>query len=604
VRHYRSNTIDFETKYFLNLDKSQYSTNIFDAKNNSIVVNKDGGGNVNVNGTRTTITIPQTGLYKIDFLGTITMLNEETGDINRLNVRSGSLNDVPVEIHLVKNLDKSLFDINFNNKFSNDNINQNVNDSNAIFPQPNRVNFIDPKQDKNFVCGFAFGRHPDENYRNPLNSNNCNPMAITGGQSWDFDNGNGVTDRTYSAVYSPVYKSRNGDSDSFKVDLLNADTQTSSNNDALAQGTVRQVVWLEKGDRLDLITTTKLTIGVPLSYIYGYSINYNIEIAPFNHNKNWLKIDSYGSSTEPMNWNDQGTFIENQIDLIKALPSEVKVNDWIDNFCRAFNLILYSTGGKNFNLDIKDKGIIQNTSIIIDLDKKANVSQSINKPLNLPYMYELGFTVDQDEEGYIESITEFDDQGEPVLSSGDDGGGTFYTGSQDANIINQTSNFSYSWYKRIRYTIDGTILELPIITDHEIWEFDYDYEDMISNLYLDKAQRFWYKSGVKEIEIGQDRTTTIALVSNEYNGDHKQVLNYGNEANSIMRNYFLLLTNSKHYTVVECFLTPVEYSKIDISLVKFNGDIYNIADIDKYDPTGKNKATLKLIRKLLKTVIA
>lgn len=609
-RHYDYQSNKLETKFEKNIDRKQYVCNIFNSRNNNIKTITDTGGNINIKDDRTTIIIPRSGLYKIRLHNTIIRNDNDFTPMFRMGVKPGTFNDAPMEVQLVRNLDKPLTEINFNNKFSQDNINQSINDDSAIFPQPDRVNFIDPKQDKNFLCGHSFGRHSDEDYRNPLNGGYCNPMAITGGRSWDFDDGNGVSDRAYSATYSPTYKNRESvDGLKFIVDLQNANTQTWRDSDTQASGEVRQIVWLEKGDRLDLITTTTYTPGSglnPSPYIYGYSVNYILEVIPFYHYLEWLKVDVNGNSTAAMDWNynkednpnDKGFFVENQIDLIKSLPSEIKVNDWIDNFCKAFNLILYNTGGNNFNLDLKDRGTVRNTSIIIDLDNKVSVSQSTNQPLNLPYVYELGFTVDTNEEGYYRSITELNEQGEPILGTGDGGGGEFPTGSNNTSKISQTSNFSYCWYKDIRYTKDGSVLSLPVITDKEVWEHDYDYKEMLSKLYFDKGQRFWYKSGTKELDLGLGRTATIAMVSNEYNGSRKQILNYRNEPNTIMSNYFLLLTNRKYYTVVECYLTPEEYNNLGISLVRFNGDLYNVAEIDGYDPIGKNKGTMKLIRRI------
>lgn len=597
--HAKKITNALETQYKINKDRKQYVCNIFDSRNHEPRIGDDIGGNISIKDNRTNIVIPRSGLYKVHLRCTLVKVDDNITPAGRMGVKYGTLNDSPTEIHLVKNLDKDLSEVTYNNKFSLDNINQDVNSDSAIFPQANRVNFIDPKTDKNFLCGFSFGKNFNENYRNPLNSSYCNPMAITGGYSWDFDSGNGVTDRTYSAVYSPSYRRRNGvNVDRFIVNLLNADTRTARMSDTLASGDVRQVVWLDKGDRLDLLTTTTYQTAITLNYIYGYNINYTLEITPFNHYLEWLKIDANGGSTESMNWNDKGTFVENQIDLIKSLPSEIKVNDWIDNFCKAFNLILYNTGGNNFSLDVKDRGIIRNTSKIIDLDNKASVDQSLNQPIGVPYMYELGFTIDTSEEGYYRTMEVDKTTNEPILNSGDNGGGVFETGSQETNKVTQTSIFSHCWYKDIEYTRDGSTLKLPVITDKEIWQNDYDYKEMLSKQYFDKSLRFWYKSGVKELDLGLDRKAITALVSGEHSKEHKQTLNYRNEPNSIMSNYFLLLTNQKYYTIVECYLTPEEYSNLDISLVRFNGDIYNIAEVDGYDPTGRRKCTLKLIRKI------
>lgn len=601
IRYNEDDKVVPEMLYYYNKENDTYAVNIFDSLRN-IFTKREGNVTTLPTVARvegiTTVDIKATGLYKINMIVDLKMTEDNITAADKLLIgtRIGNLTQTPIEVHLVKNL-RQLDEVIINNKFSLDNINQSINDPNAIFPQPNRVNFIDPKINNNLLCGFSFGRHSNENYRNPLNPDNCNPIAISGGRSWDFNSGNGVVDRAYSAVYSPSYQTREMiDKDVFSVDL-NANTETIMFSNKEASGVINQVVWLEKGDKLSLLTITPKYRDMNGHYIIGYDVDYSIEIEPFRHNQNWLKVDDSGSSTAPMNWNDDRTFTENQIDLIKALPSEVKANDWIDNFCKAFNLVLHNTGGNNFNLDIKDKGTVRKTSIIIDLDQKANVRQSTNKPLDLPYMYELGFTVDTSEEGYIESITEFNAQGEPILTSGDNGGGIFETGSISTSKVTQTSNFSYCWYKDIEYARDGSILNLPVITDAEIWEHDYDTKEMLSKLYLDKGQRFWYKSGVKELDLGLNRTAKIALVSNTHNGN-SQTLNYKDRPNTIMSNYFLLLTNSKYYTEVECYLTPEEYSKLDIALIRFNGDLYNVAEIDGYDPLGRRKAKLKLIRKI------
>ncbi len=78
------------------------------------------------------------------------------------------------------------------------------------------------------------------------------------------------------------------------------------------------------------------------------------------------------------------------------------------------------------------------------------------------------------------------------------------------------------------------------------------------------------------------------------------ILNYENKKDSILKNYFLLLVDyQKDYTVVDCLLYPEEYANIKNSLVKFNGDLYIVAECDGYDILNKKNCTLKLIRKTI-----
>lgn len=77
-------------------------------------------------------------------------------------------------------------------------------------------------------------------------------------------------------------------------------------------------------------------------------------------------------------------------------------------------------------------------------------------------------------------------------------------------------------------------------------------------------------------------------------------LNYKNEPNSILQTYFKVIApNDSNYTDIECCLTPDEYDQLNGSkLVKLNNDLYYVASVDGYDPLGRNKTKLRLIRKI------
>lgn len=88
------------------------------------------------------------------------------------------------------------------------------------------------------------------------------------------------------------------------------------------------------------------------------------------------------------------------------------------------------------------------------------------------------------------------------------------------------------------------------------------------------------------------------MVSDTYEGKKKLKLNYENEPDSVMREYFTLLTYDKEYTSAECFLTAEEYEALPRAYVRLNGDLYNVVDADGFDPLGKQKTKLQLIKKL------
>ena len=69
---------------------------------------------------------------------------------------------------------------------------------------------------------------------------------------------------------------------------------------------------------------------------------------------------------------------------------------------------------------------------------------------------------------------------------------------------------------------------------------------------------------------------------------------------TILSNYFTLIINgSSHYTEIEGYLMPDQYEALNGAiLAMFNGDLYYVAEISGYDPTGRNKTKIKLIRKI------
>ena len=122
---------------------------------------------------------------------------------------------------------------------------------------------------------------------------------------------------------------------------------------------------------------------------------------------------------------------------------------------------------------------------------------------------------------------------------------------------------------------------------------------MIKN-YTDLNLRFWYFNGLFSddgviIKIN-NQNAKIAKVSNTLAG--KCTLDYSNSNISILNNYFdLMLNTSNHYTEIEVILPPLVYEKLNRVLnVIFNGDVYKVAEITGYDPSGRNKTKIKLLK--------
>lgn len=560
--------------------------------------------------------------------------------------------------------------------------------------KPNQILFVDPAQNNNIVVGLSWGRGNsnkqdyDKSYvdeksimvsgeelHNTGQNMNCRILAAKSSRSWDKD----ARDRPLSKViidnphgyleYRKISEA-SGEwkiTDNYKINLINtpqnyikrtynsrtpypispSDEKHYKPYNWKGEGEVNAIVWFDKGERITLVGSSDIgnVKGHPHNskdnYTYGWvhhELEFDLQITPYRMDKDWCKISEINNSYigEAMDWNDQNipakySFTENEINLSRFLPSDVKINDWLENFCKVFNLELKQIDQYNFELNTrpnKDK----HTSLIIDLDKRAHVNLGRqNEPLDLPAEFRIGFNSDKDEQGYIESCSFIEKENvnapkERDLTTGFDGGGKFETGSISNQVVDQSSNFSYNWYKEITInqekkeseTKEGENAEdrkvsVPIISDKEVWEgSESDYAEMQKKDYVAKAQRFWYKRIGKDslfnLKLANGKQIQVATTSGVFpqpdqtqQTGRAQILDYKDKRDSILRNYFVTLfaDGNNSYTNIETYLTPEEYTNLGNSLVRFNGDLYYVAEADGYDPLGKQKTKLKLLRKTL-----
>lgn len=609
--------------------------NLFDSNNLSITNRLNDAEHLQITGgNKINFRVPADGLYRITLEATVDLNGDgdkKKGKDTPLESFYGDQYSIPschyendfrayfetiaCELKLVRHSEEK-FDLSsatMDNLFFKENINQTPggDSSEYCFPQVGSVNFIDPNQNKNLLCGLSWGRlcydisttpppirsfpNPIADYYNPLwnQTNFSQPIAIKHGNSWNSDWNNKEEFRPISAVYSPGYKNKNKeDVDKFVVDLINTNTNTyiTGDKNRIGKGKIQQMVYLTTKDYISLIAL--LNMAKRIDWV-AHRIDFTLEIEHFSNSPNWInqKMEEDGSGNskegEIMDWNDEAQIQKGVVDLARFFPREIKIDDWINNFCKAFNLSLIHKGERDFELNLKQVTLNRPTSIVLDLDKKSSVQQGVNNNLALPRVYKLGFTIDTGEQGYAESIKN------GYIVDGNTGGGTYYTGSDEKNEIEQKSNFSYCWYTDIT-TNEGNV-QAPIITDSEAWNAS--NSESTKKQYFNKAQRFWYKTE-KEATAQINKTSAkLALVSNTYEGQKPLTLDYEDKPNSILREYFMLLNNNKNYTVVECYLTPEEYNLLDKCYIKFNGDLYLVAEADGYDPMGKSKTKLKLLKK-------
>lgn len=484
---------------------------------------------------------------------------------------------------------------------------------------------VDAKQDSNIIAGFAFGRS-DVSLRNinPFFRRNVigDPRATAQfakpGRSWDkaidieniiathnehgymryglvrsMDENPGVEDIIDWQMFDRYRMTVNG-----LPYINNAQRGTFSgvagNAELNGDGAACAVVWLEKGEMLTVAAVSEegRYRRNGMHSVYGITeqeVWFDLRIKPFKQTAEWLKVNAAGKGTAAMNWNEPTDFPTEHINLVDFLP-DLKIDDFINDFVKTFNLKLTNINDKTFRLDTP-RVLNVSGAEFVDLDGVASLKDRENTPTDVPAMYKLGFKINADEQGYVES--------------GNDGGGTLHTGAINGGILEQKSNFSLNWFKDIEYQIGSTskTLKIPIISKKDVWEENTEYHKAMEKKYTDLGIRFWYFDGKLTdagavFPFGNDNFIQPARVSNVL--PERLTLDYSNERRTILTSYFNTLVNAEaHYTEVTAYVSAEQYERLNSSIyARYNGDIYLIAELSGYDPTGRNKTTIKLIKKI------
>lgn len=601
-----------------------HTTELLSAVNSKVDIKSDDGNNIlktnitdyNTSYTRYGIIVPCTAVYKIK-LNTKIELDVSKGKLGEYadkrkkirvvgaNLEKGKntyLGNALYEIKLIRDKNEGEFDLTkmvIDRGFYSPRINQNNNFDKSktenfpkYFPQPGKTMFIDAEQNGRLVCGISFGKSESPVKDGNEERSKCNPIAIKSGLSWNNENIEFTTAATKCNGYYQVYINEEGEiaykqSNMYKVKMDSAEPYAEiEDNKTKGKGTIEMLMYLKKGERLSIVDQcSNVNYYLLDDAATAHTVTVDLTIEPYKDNEDWLFSylnETGGSIEDTIPYKGDSDFLADHLNLTKFLPSDEKIDDWLSNFCKAFNLTLSQTGLKDFELNIKQVRQTSNKSVI---DVKTHQNLRTNLDLNLPFSYALGFSIDEEEQGYYET--------------NENGGGEYKTGVLSGKKLEQSSNFSYCWYKQLYDSDEKDFFKAPVISDHEVWKLEStrDYDEMQKKWYVSKPQRFWYKDGVIEVSGFREGTLKVAKVKNELSNNIK--LDYHNETFSILRNFYTLFVDSDNcYTEIECYLTPDEYAKLPYSLVRFNGDLYYPAEIDNYDPYGNRRAKLKLIRKI------
>ena len=299
------------------------------------------------------------------------------------------------------------------------------------------------------------------------------------------------------------------------------------------------------------------------------------------------------------NSSDDTKKFDQNLNLGNFLKSDEKMSDFVQNFINAFNLS-YQQNGNNIYLN-KMKSDTSLSSAFVNIDDRVNSYNAESSRLEYPASIQVKFAIDDSEAGFYSSVPD-------THINDDDWKNWADTGSEKIPLIeDETANNeelelkqSYCWYQDFTWLIGtehpGTIT-LPVIAKDE--DFIIQSEKSMKKDGLGLKQRWWFRQepSILNVTLWNNTNVFLSIPTNEKNG---YVINYKDEPGSMLRQFFNIKSMPESNMVtIEVALTPSEYIQLkNGAMVKFDSDLYYVAEISGYDPTGNNLTELHLIKKV------
>ena len=578
------------------------------------------------------IVIPADGMYAIEMDATFDMSDtvqsspyikpyiykwdKETNDYKQKETTVyKNFNTCPVELHLVRNkhevewiwgadTNNSVYpheasEIRKGETVRTGHLGLGYNGSSEMYTVKNgQTVAYDPKANPNFICGM---------------STKSNSLSyIKNGMSWDLENTDENISRYICDGYWKISKNYSGTSSTTTWEKTDYNSNSIMSDelpyfvrasDYKASGLLRHIVYLKKNDVLMLkAVTRRFTSSVSedgSNEAYDdvrFKMTCNLKIHPWSPSYDrWFNLNLIPNFD---NSSDDTKKFDQNLNLGNFLKSDEKMSDFVQNFINAFNLS-YQQKGNTVYLN-KNKFDLSLDNAIVDIDDRVNSGNAESSRLEYPASIQVKFAIDDSEAGFYGSVpnTHIND---------DDWKNWADTGTEKIPLVeDETANDesielknSYCWYQDFNWLIgtayNGTIT-LPVIAKDE--DFIIQSEKSMKKDGLGLKQRWWFRQepGVLTVTLWNNTNVYLSIPVNAKDG---YVLNYKNEEGSLLRRFFnFFATPDSNMVTVEVALTPSEYIQLkNGAMVKFDSDLYYVAEISGYDPVGNNLTELHLIKK-------
>lgn len=482
----------------------------------------------------------------------------------------------------------------------------------GIIPAGDPMAF-DPEVSEKFICGFT-------TWGNTIGGGTG--AVIKNGKSWTHIGADKKNESFYNCIgymnlintTGQITTNRNKNSYVGSTYSFNQTTNTMT-------GTIQCLVRLNRNDVLRLVAVHRdyeTTSATKVSYATSATCNITIEAASPSTGADIRARMSQGK----YNYSSPSEF-ELNLNLANFFNNETKISDWVQSVQDAFNLEIIQFGN-TVTINTKKKPSIKPSAV--DIDDRVNSSEIEAKQINYPKSMAVKYKIDDDEWGAEKSAIEkygsdsimntddwkdWIDRGYDVIQLNDD---SFVTSKSEKSL-----KFAYTWYDEFEWfnsdsQSQGLQFRMPVISKFQYMVDGYDYEESRKHDGYGLAQRFWIKPTVVEGTYNngyQDVTSNIDLpikamnetvrvyVPTNYKDNFN--LSYKTSEKSILSEFFNISSYlASNYVKIEVYLTPAEYNRLkNGAYVHVDSDLYEVIQIDGYDPSGYNATTLTLMKKVV-----
>ena len=480
-----------------------------------------------------------------------------------------------------------------------------------VYADNSRVLAYDPVVNDNFIMGFSTVADGCVGIRK--NGRSWSNQYV--GENDNLYQMNGYNIRTRTSAGTITESATTYQMNEFSGSPTNYCNTTSSS----ASGHATCLIWLNRGDVLSLKAVQRRYTNMAYSeqqvgqihYFWNVTVNLGIKaVSP-------KSLASLQADNPYYNMPTQFPYLLN---LGEFLSNEMPIVEFIENVKNAFNLEILQN----------DKEITINTRTtkpnlkngFVSVNDRVGDGDAESEKLQLPSEYAVKWKIDEEEFGFIQSVPYEHQEDEDWKDYADSGYTVIKLDSDSYNITKKeiTTDFSYNWYYPFtwRFTTPTTedptrekVYSVPVISRDEWFIDNYKYGDAMKEDGYSLAPRFWFRNLPQDENLLWSASTPnesirICLPTNSYqwlnpfNQRTEHIdLSYKLDEESLLQRYFDVncVSLGSDKLTVEVYLTQEEFVLLKNGcLVKCNDDLYRVLEINGFDPKGKSKTKLSLLK--------